>query len=120
MSRIQAADVLPLKSTASTYFVLDYLPFTLDSYACQYVACVIPLPRIQSLLRQILSALDHVYMHRLVHSDLKPANILVDAMGNLSLCEFGMARPTGTAGERQLVTLLYCSPEILRGQSKYT
>ncbi|QDU98258.1 bifunctional serine/threonine-protein kinase/formylglycine-generating enzyme family protein [Lignipirellula cremea] len=49
----------------------------------------------QSVLRwipQIASALDFVHVRGFVHRDVKPANILFDAYGNVFLSDFGIAK----------------------------
>src|SRR5438874_5152647 len=44
----------------------------------------------------IASALESVHRHRLVHADVKPANILLEAGGRPLLADFGAAHPIGT------------------------
>jgi serine/threonine protein kinase len=44
------------------------------------------------VLRQVCSALDHAHSHRVIHLDLKPANILFDEHGNALVGDFGVAR----------------------------
>ena len=67
--------------------------------------------------RQLLLALVHVHAHGVVHADIKPANLLLDAQGDLHLAGFGNARrfgagPLGPGGMPQ-----YMSPEQLRGEA---
>ncbi|KAL1749964.1 kinase-like domain-containing protein [Schizophyllum commune] len=43
-------------------------------------------------MAQLLIALDEVHAHGVVHRDVKPANIFLDAFGRLILGDFGLAR----------------------------
>lgn len=68
------------------------------------------------ILMEILQAL--IYLHRqgILHRDLKPGNVLVDANGQVKVLDFGVAireeQTQGLAG-----TLHYMAPEIIEGES---
>jgi serine/threonine protein kinase/WD40 repeat protein len=64
---------------------------------------------------QAAEALDHAHQLGVVHRDVKPANLLVDARGNLWVTDFGLAlfqsNPGLTATGDMVGTLRYMSPE---------
>lgn len=73
------------------------------------------------LLTQLLDALSYAHNHRLVHQDLKPANILVDVQNQVHITDFGLAgrledqTAVSETGE-MLADLAYLSPEQAMGE----
>src|SRR6266480_2686629 len=68
--------------------------------------------------REILSALRLAHRRGLVHRDIKPHNILVDAEGRLKVTDFGIARsgPSQMTEVGSIIgTAQYLSPEQARG-----
>ena len=43
------------------------------------------------LFRQLISGLAYCHQFQICHRDVKPENLLLDSLGNLKLCDFGMA-----------------------------
>jgi len=62
------------------------------------------------LLRQVASAVAHAHARLVVHADLKPSNVLVDASGRARLVDFGIARLTDRDDESRVQARLHCSP----------
>lgn len=78
---------------------------------------------VEKLLKQLGEALSHAHRKGIVHRDLKPANILVSDEGDLSLTDFGIARPVGAVtddSDEVSGTLPYMSPSQLRGEPPST
>ncbi len=73
------------------------------------------------MMRELLSALDYAHRQSIVHRDVKPANLLIEANGRVKLTDFGVARiqDSGEATRTQgsmVGTLKYMSPEQVQGQ----
>ncbi|KAG2325495.1 hypothetical protein Bca52824_008223 [Brassica carinata] len=74
------------------------------------------------LLYQILRGLKHIHSANVLHRDLKPGNLLVNANCELKICDFGLARGTSenNAMTEYVVTRWYRAPELLLNSSVYT
>jgi len=93
----------------------------LGDYVCQEQP---PARRRLELFRKICDAINYAHQRGVIHRDLKPTNIVVDAEGNPKILDFGLARITdpdvtlthsGTEIGRMMGTLPYMSPEEARG-----
>ncbi|CAG8464585.1 3872_t:CDS:10 [Diversispora eburnea] len=72
---------------------------------------------IRSYWRQMLEAVYTIHLEKIIHSDLKPANFIVNG-DNLKLIDFGIAKtiPNDTTNihrEQQVGTINYMSPEAI-------
>jgi serine/threonine protein kinase len=77
----------------------------------------LPADEVATLIRQVGGALDATHQAGVVHLDVKPANVIVDASGNAKLTDFGIARAARDSEERELVgTARYIAPERIEGR----
>lgn len=74
-------------------------------------------------VQQLCAALDYAHkVGQVVHQDLKPANLMVNAKGQLKVTDFGIARSIAdsvtriTAEDTMGGTLVYMSPQQLNGE----
>lgn len=74
------------------------------------------------IIIQVARALEHAHERGLIHRDVKPKNIMIDASGTVKLADMGLARETTdikaaqTEAGKAYGTPYYIAPEQIRGQ----
>ncbi|MFC4856303.1 serine/threonine-protein kinase [Actinophytocola glycyrrhizae] len=108
-----------LQEAGTTYIVMELIqaPTLSDIVARQG-----PLPQeaVARIAEQLLSALEAAHAAGVVHRDVKPSNIMVQANGRVKLTDFGIAQTTDdprlTSSGVLLGSPTYLAPEVIRGQ----
>ncbi|ESO86322.1 hypothetical protein LOTGIDRAFT_207088 [Lottia gigantea] len=84
------------------------------------------LAEIKKVMSQLLNGLFFIHSNKILHRDMKAANILITKHGVLKLADFGLARafshPKHGQANRytnRVVTLWYRPPELLLGERNY-
>nr|KAF6373202.1 cyclin dependent kinase 2 [Pipistrellus kuhlii] len=77
------------------YLVFEFLHQDLKKFMDASALTGIPLPLVKSYLFQLLQGLAFCHSHRVLHRDLKPQNLLINAEGSIKLADFGLARAFG-------------------------
>lgn len=72
------------------------------------------------MVRELLAALDTAHRAGVIHRDVKPANVMIEAGGRVKLTDFGVARLADSSSERTLAgtivgTPSHMSPEQIQG-----
>jgi serine/threonine protein kinase len=99
--------------------IMDYAPN--GSLRQQYPqGTLMPLTTVADVVTQIATALQYAHNHHVIHRDVKPENILLDADNHLLLSDFGLSLLTPSAESLSTQdpagTPRYMAPEQLRGK----
>ncbi|EAW13850.1 putative protein kinase (NpkA) [Aspergillus clavatus NRRL 1] len=103
------------------FLVMDFLEHDLKTLLDDMREPFLP-SEIKTLLLQVLSGLDFLHSHWIMHRDLKTSNLLMNNRGEIKIADFGMARYYGDPPPKLtqlVVTLWYRAPELLLGAEKY-
>ncbi len=100
------------------YIVMEYVKGkTLKQYIQEF-SPLSPAKSVQ-IMKQLTSAMAHAHENGIIHRDIKPQNILMDAEGNVKITDFGIATTLNATSYTQtnsvMGTVHYLSPEQARG-----
>ncbi len=77
----------------------------------------LPLSRALAILLQVCAALGYAHKRGIVHQDIKPGNIFIQANDRTKIVDFGLACPRGAWDPNLPGTLFYMAPEQIEGES---
>jgi len=84
----------------------------------------LPPDRSAAILAQVADALEFAHQHSIIHRDVKPANVMMDSRGWVTVTDFGIAKAVGlqslTSSEAMVGTPYYMSPEQCAGKKTLT
>jgi len=121
VARLKHPAILPVYDVGldgdDCFFVSEYVEG--GSLADRLVEGAVSTDQACLWIASIADALDHAHASGVVHRDVKPANILIDAHGRALLADFGIAQSSVKTGELapSIGTLRYMAPEQLDGRA---
>jgi len=113
-----------LTETGQPFLALEYIPGIPINQYCDEAGLGIR-SRVR-LFAAVIDAMAHAHAKLIIHRDVKPSNVLVNAEGEVRLVDFGIAKllqhDSATATELTQVsgralTTAYAAPEQIRGET---
>lgn len=107
------------------YLVFDFCEHDLAGLLSNFNV-MFSLGEIKKVMQQLLNGLYYIHSNKIIHRDMKAANVLITKQGILKLADFGLARAISINKNGQpnrytnrVVTLWYRPPELLLGERNY-
>jgi len=105
------------------HLVFDFLPIDLEKLIKEKKSVpLLSTGDIKTMMIMMLSGVEYLHKHWVLHRDLKPGNVLINENKQLILGDFGLARAFGSPQKNmshQAVTKWYRPPELLFGAKQY-
>lgn len=109
----------------SIYLVFEFCEHDLAGLLCNDQVRF-SLGEIKKVMQMLCNALYFIHFNKILHRDMKAANVLITKAGVLKLADFGLARgislnrdPNRNRYTNRVVTLWYRPPELLLGEKNY-
>ena len=128
---INLIEICRTKATAAKYKATFYLVFDFCEHdlagLLSNVNVKFSMGEIKKVMQQLLNSLFFIHSQKILHRDMKAANILITKNGVLKLADFGLARAISSNNKpghtnrytNRVVTLWYRPPELLLGERNY-
>jgi serine/threonine protein kinase len=107
---------------AKLYLIFEYVDSDLKKYMDRLTQ-PLPLATVKAFVLQLIRGMHFCHRRRILHRDLKPQNLLIDAHDVMKMADFGLARAFSVPMRtytHEVVTLWYRAPEILLGNKHYS
>ncbi len=100
-----------------SYLVMEYVPgTTLEAHSD--VSSLLPLNKVVEIIFKCIRALEYAFQHGVIHRDIKPGNIMLSALGETKVGDFGASFQQRHGLESTQITGIgspaYMSPEQVR------
>jgi len=100
-----------------SYVVMEYVPgTTLEAHSD--VSTLLPIHKVVEIIFKCIRALEYAHRHGVIHSDIKPGNILLSESGETKVSDFGASFQQRPAHDTTQMTGVgspaYMSPEQIR------
>lgn len=89
---VRVSDVF--EENGTNYYVMDYIEGR-SLHAAMYYDGPLSEARMMNYMTQIMDALEYLHSRNMLHLDIKPDNIMVDAKDRAILIDFGVAKQYG-------------------------
>ncbi|KAH8917645.1 Pkinase-domain-containing protein [Atractiella rhizophila] len=113
------------KTPGATYMVFPYMEHDLAGIL-QNKSINLTQGMIKSYARQLLEGVAYLHRNKILHRDMKSANLLINNAGVLKIADFGLARSIHSRSDRrrreytgEVVTRWYRPPEVLILDRRY-
>ncbi len=123
LARLRSSNIVMVHALRRTRFGLFIIMEFVDgaSLSEHFDGAAVSWKRMEPILRQVLSALDHAHSLGVVHRDIKPSNIMLTESGDVRVMDFGIVKllendPAATATQGVSGSPYYMSPEQVSGQ----
>lgn len=113
-------DIVTDKSRKKLTMVIEYMDHDLTGLIGMHGKWLAE-EHIKCFVKQLIEGLFHCHSRKVLHRDVKGANMLINNNGILKLADFGLARKMRDDGKytNRVVTLWYRAPELLLGAKDY-
>ena len=103
------------------YLVMDFIS---GGSLSSLVGKQLPVRDVAALLAPVARALHYAHQHKIIHRDIKPGNVLMNASGQPTLADFGIVKLVETEESQSLTgtgmlvgTPSYMAPEQIQGRT---